>query len=40
MPNLNEYLSQFGVGDLLLVLFIFAVIVVAREERRIFRRNK
>ncbi|HPQ80453.1 MAG TPA: hypothetical protein PLZ86_01880 [bacterium] len=40
MPHINEYLSGFGLTDLLLTLIILAVILVAREEKRIFRRKK
>lgn len=40
MPSWNDFLSNFGLKEFLLTLFIFAVIVVGREERRIFRRKK
>jgi hypothetical protein len=40
MPTLQEYLSGFGTTDILLTLFVIAVIIVAREEKRLFRRNR
>ncbi|MFH1830509.1 MAG: hypothetical protein ABH871_07020 [Pseudomonadota bacterium] len=40
MPTLNEFIANFGIKEILLTLFIIAVIVVAREHECIFRRNK
>lgn len=40
MPSLSDYAHLFGLKELLLTLFVLAVIVVAREEKRIFRRKK
>jgi len=40
MPSLSDYASLFGLKELLLTVFMFAVIIIAREERRIFRRKK
>lgn len=40
MPSLSDYLANFGLKELLLTIFILAVIVVGREERRIFRRKR
>ena len=40
MPTLSEFMGRFGTVEFLLTLFILAVILVAREEKRIFRRKK
>lgn len=40
MPDWNDYLAAFSLRDALLTMFILAVIIVGREERRIFRRKR
>lgn len=40
MPAWSEFIAHFGVKDLVLTLFIAAIIVIAREEKKIFRRKK
>jgi hypothetical protein len=40
MPSWSEYTSLFGLKELLITLLALAVIIVAREEKRIFRRKK
>ena len=40
MPTLDEYLGFFTLKDLIFALVVFAVIILAREEKRIFRRKK
>jgi hypothetical protein len=40
MPSLNEFLMDFTWKELTLVLITVVVIVLAREQGRIFRRKK
>lgn len=40
MPSWNELVAGFGAKEWLLAIITFAIIVLAREERRIFRRKR
>lgn len=39
MPTLNEFIANFGVRELMLTILTVAIIVIAREQGRIFRRG-
>lgn len=40
MPTWDEYHQLFGLKELILTIVSLAIIFIAREERRIFRRKK
>ncbi len=40
MPSWNDFIAGFGAREWLLAVITLAIIVLAREERRIFRRKK
>lgn len=39
MPTWNEFVSAFTVKELIFCIVVVAIIILAREERRIFRRK-
>lgn len=40
MPSWNEFVAGFGAKEWILAVITLAIILIAREERRIFRRKK
>lgn len=40
MPAWNEFLSHFGIKEILLAVLTAAIIIAVRERERIFRRKK
>ena len=40
MPTLDEFIAGFGAKEIFLTILTVAIIIVAREQGRIFRRKK
>lgn len=40
VPTLSEFIANFGLKEFVLTALAAAIIVIAREEKRIFRRKK
>ncbi len=40
MPTIEEFIAGFGTKEIILVIFLVAITILVREEKRIFRRKK